>query len=272
MLRLTPPIARVALCEYRLDQPHAPADLSIPLPPPRQRQNWGSLLGLGERIDQCLRLAGGVLREPWLEFDFPYGEEPGVGFRMDSSRGCLRQAATTARQRLTPTFQAPVPWPQLPQGSDLRVSHFGLFPARSSHGQGRIRINLIGLNQWLWLQEQTPHLCTTGLSQLLALDCLCWSATFDWGSDGMHRLGFELFPAGRLQRGSSYEDPGVQALVNALKPWIPPGALERCMECHHNWHQQFIPTHAKSFSHIKLKPGADDTWSLKLYLLSHATR
>ena len=145
MLRLTPPIARVVLCEYRLDDPERPADLSFPLPPPRQRHGWDAWSGLCDRIDRSLQVAGGVLREPWLEFDHPYTAPPGVFFRLDQRRGAAANAVLKARQHLMPTLTDPLPWPET-SATPLAISHCGFFPSRRRHQHGCIRLNLTGSN------------------------------------------------------------------------------------------------------------------------------
>ena len=271
MLRLTPPIARVVLCEYRLDDPERPADLSFPLPPPRQRHGWSAWSGLCDRIDRSLRVGGGVLREPWLEFDHPFEHPPGVFFRLDHRQGALAESVGAARQQLMPQVEQPLCWPSS-DDLDLGISHCGFFPSRTNHQHGAIRLNLTGPDQWAWLTRQAPNLCSDSLAELLQAATLCWSATFDWGANGIQRLGFELFPAGRLQRGSAIDDPVVQTLLHALKPWCSPESITECQQHHHNWRQQQSPSHQDGFSHLKLSPESDGAWSMKLYLLSHAAR
>lgn len=270
MLRLTPPIGTVALCEYRLNDPEGGVDLSVPLPPPRQRQQWEQWDKVCKSIDRALRGAKGVLREPWLEFDHPFRDAPGVFFRLDHRRGPRQQGVLEARRQLLPSLTTTWLIPE-PGGGDLGISHCGFFPGRPSHQQGRIRLNLTGPHQWSWLQQQASDLCTPGLHRLLNQASLCWSATLDWGGEGLDQLGFELFPAGRLQRGSAADAPEVQALLHTLAPWCPAAAIEHCRRRHHNWHQEVAPGHTEGFSHIKLSPHSDGTWSMKLYLLSHAT-
>ena len=269
MLRLTPPIARVVLCEYRLDDPERPADLSFPLPPPRQRHGWDAWSGLCDRIDRSLQVAGGVLREPWLEFDHPFEHPPGVFFRLDHRKGALAEGVEAARQQLMPQVEQPLCWPSS-DDLDLGISHCGFFPSRTNHQHGAIRLNLTGPDQWAWLTRQVPDLCSDILEDLLQAATLCWSATCDWGADGIQRLGFELFPAGRLQRGSTINDPQLNAFLDDLEPWLSSKTLGRCHQQHHNWRQSVIPEHAVGFSHLKLSPESDGAWSFKLYLLSHA--
>lgn len=270
MLRLTPPIARVVLCEYRLDNPERPADLSVPLPPPLQRNGWNDWSALCNRIDLSLRVAGGVLREPWLEFDHPFEHPPGVFFRLDHRQGALSEGVAAARQKLMPHIEQPLWWPS--SDLDLGISHCGFFPSRTNHQNGAIRLNLTGPDQWAWLTRQAPNLCSAPLEELLQASTLCWSATFDWGADGIQKLGFELFPAGRLQRGSAIDDPVVQTLLHTLDPWCSQESITQCQRHHQNWRQQQSPSHQAGFSHLKLSPQSDDAWSMKLYLLSHAPR
>ena len=269
MLRLTPPITQVCLREYRLDAPLAGADLSLPLPKPGYRQHWQPWSDVCAAIDAALRQGKGVLREPWLEFDHPYTALPGVFFRLDQRRGAAANAVLKARQHLMPTLTDPLPWPET-SASALTISHCGFFPSRRRHQQGCIRLNLTGSNQWNWLRLQAPTVCTAELQALLEHPHLCWSATFDWGAKGIEQLGFELFPAGHLQRGSQLKAASVQALLQALEPWCQRTAIDQCLQQHHNWHQDQLPHHRQSFSHIKLSACNDGAWAMKLYLISHA--
>ena len=245
--------------------------LSFPLPPPRQRQDWSTWSCLCDRIDLSLRAAGGVLREPWLEFDHPFQRPPGVFFRLDHRQGALADGVAAARQQLMPQVEQPLCWPSS-DGLDLGISHCGFFPGSTNHQYEAIRLNLTGPHQWTWLTLHAPNLCSDTLAELLQAATLCWSATFDWGADGIQRLGFELFPAGRLQRGSAINAPAVQTLLRTLEPWCSQQAIAQCQRQHHNWRQQQSSNHQLGFSHLKLTPDSDDTWSMKLYLLSHAPR
>ena len=245
--------------------------LSFPLPPPRQRQDWSTWSCLCDRIDLSLRAAGGVLREPWLEFDQPFQRPPGVFFRLDHRQGALADGVAAARQQLMPQVEQPLCWPSS-DGLDLGISHCGFFPGRTNHQHEAIRLNLTGPHQWTWLTLHAPNLCSDTLAELLQAATLCWSATSDWGADGIQRLGFELFPAGRLQRGNAINAPAVQTLLRTLEPWCSQQAIAQCQRQHHNWRQQQSSNHQLGFSHLKLTPDSDDTWSMKLYLLSHAPR
>jgi len=139
--------------------------------------------------------------------------------------------------------------------------------------EGRWRLNLTGAGQTAWLRGRHPALEDPKLNHLLACDELSWSATFDWGNDGLSHLGFELFPAGRLQQGSAWPDPAVDRLIAQVSPWLPTGALERSLERQVHWQHHHQPSHRIGFSHFKLMPTANspNDWMLKLYLLSHAT-
>jgi hypothetical protein len=270
LLRLIPPITTVALWEYRIDDPDGAVDLSLPLPAPRLRQHWQHWASHCAAIDQALGNAKGLLREPWLEFDDPFAGKPGVFFRLDHRRGQCHRGVMAARHQLLPTLTTPWFPPELGYFK-LQISHCGLFPSRLSHQQGQIRLNLTGAEQWAWLETQVPQLCSLELKTLLDLSSLCWSATFDWGVNGLTRLGFELYPAGRLQRASTSQDPSVINMLQALSPWCPATAIEHCRHRHHKWLQESTSGHVERFSHIKLSPNVDGVWSMKLYLLSHAT-
>ena len=259
----------MCLREYRLDAPNAGADLSLPVPKPGCRQHWQPWSESCTAIDAALRRGKGILREPWLEFDHPYTTTPGVFFRLDQQQGALSTAVFEARRQLMPGLTTPMPWPDT-DTKTLGISHCGFFPSRPRHQQGCIRLNLTGSSQWSWLHQQAPQICTPTLQTLLGDPRLCWSGTFDWGGNGIERLGFELFPAGRLQQGSQMDSAGVQALLHVLEPWSHRDAIAQCVQLHLDWQQDQLPHHRAGFSHIKLSPSSDGALSAKLYLLSHA--
>ena len=169
--------------------------------------------------------------------------------------------------------------PSLPAG--LGFSHIGLFPGRATPAPLQLRCNVVGTpqRQWAWLQQH----CTTavallqscGLAGVLLAEpaVAAWSATLDWADGWGPRLGVELYPPGRLQRGSGFgtneDDAAIAALLQQLDPWLPNGAITRCRE----WHlQQLPPTYQACFSHLKVvvEPAAPAPLQLKLYLLGHA--
>lgn len=275
-------LLQVGLLEYRLvqrEQPLPPADVSVPLP---QRLPPNLPLWLSSRlrtIAACLEAHSSLFGDPWLEFDQPLLEGlPGVFVRLLHP---LQEAAQPALRTLvhacTGKPLAAASLPALPAG--LRLSHLGVFAGRCDAASHRLRCNLVGppQRQWAWLQQQLPE-TTQALQQAGLLPVLlanpavsAWSATLDWGSGGAAaRLGIELYPAGRLQRGSSLNDLTVHGLLQQLQPWTPAGAIQRCALNHQ---RHLPPGHAAGFSHLKLvlDPGAAAPLQLKLYLLSHAS-
>ena len=98
---------------------------------------------------------------------------------------------------------------------------------------------------------------------------LAWSPTFDWNQARVGRIGLEMFPSGRLQRGSPLGDPAVADLLLQLNPICPAESVH--VLCRR--HQQLLPRRFRAgFSHIKLTPSIQrpDHWASKLYLLAHA--
>lgn len=275
----TPPIGAVALLEIPLNNPDAPADLSLPVPHPSARRGWDAWSPLLQALDRALSSGRGGLRDPWLEFDQPFQGPPGLFLRLMNYQTDTVQALQSLRNALVPQEPnahgtlASRPWPTTLPGDDVEISHLGLFPDRPAHREGRWRLNLTGAGQTAWLRGRHPALEAPELNHLLACDDLSWSATFDWGNDGLSHLGFELFPAGRLQQGSAWPDPAVDRLIAQVRPWLPSEALERSLERQVHWQHHHQPSHRIGFSHFKLMPTATspNDWMLKLYLLSHAT-
>lgn len=268
------------LFEYRLvamDAPLQPPDLSVPLPQPLPAALTPQLAA----AEACLRRHAAVMADPWLEFDQPLPGASGQAQRPGLFVRLVRPHATELATALPALMQAlgmagPCPGlPRLPAG--LGISHIGLFPGRADQSAGQLRCNLVGppQRQWAWLQQHCPAGATSlqqaGLAAVLLAEpaISAWSATLDWAGRWGPRLGVELFPAGRLQRGSDLGDAAVAVLLQQLQAWLPDGAIERC--CRWQAHQ-LQQAERCGFSHLKLvlEPGAAAPLHVKLYLLAHA--
>jgi hypothetical protein len=282
-----PPLGHLGLFEYRLVEAHEPIripDLSMPMPDPEavaQQPAWEQLQPLLAVVKSCLRQWPDLLADPWLEFDQPGEGWPGLFLRLQ------RPARQRDLQLLADTLNTVMAAPPLealaalPLANGLRISHLGLFPPRLGQLQPSWRCNLVGpaAAQWRWLQQRLPgavaRLQMAGLEPLLLAEPrrLAWSACFDWRATPQPRLGLELYPAERLQRGSGDGDPAALALLELLTPWCPKGSLERTR----HWHRRRLGGRFQpGFSHLKLVANPNDGASggtgvqLKLYLLAHA--
>jgi hypothetical protein len=278
----------LGLFEYRLvpaGEPLPQPDLSLPLPQPLPAAFQAQLTA----AERCLQTWPQLFSDPWLEVDqAPLAgppPRPALFVRLVDTPGSSRphrtlktlNAALWALMAALGMGSPPQSLPSLPAG--LGFSHIGLFPATPAPLQ--LRCNVVGTpqRQWAWLQQH----CTTavallqscGLAGVLLAEpaVAAWSATLDWADGWGPRLGVELYPPGRLQRGSGFgtneDDAAIAALLQQLDPWLPNGAITRCRE----WHlQQLPPTYQAGFSHLKVvvEPAAPAPLQLKLYLLGHA--
>ncbi|MFM2173321.1 MAG: hypothetical protein RLZZ54_1248 [Cyanobacteriota bacterium] len=284
---MIPPLGHLGLFEYRLSEAHEPIripDLSMPLPDPKavaQQPGWEQLQPLLALVNSCLRQWPDLLADPWLEFDQPGEGWPGLFLRLQrpATQGELAPLAAALGTLLDAPPLEPLATLPLPTG--VRISHLGLFPPRLGQRHPSWRCNLVGpaAAQWGWLQQQLPAavalLQRAGVEPLLLAQPgqLAWSACFDWYSTPQPRLGLELYPTERLQRGSGEADPAALALLELLTPWCPHGSLERTRQ----WHRRRLGERFQpGFSHLKLvanpNDGAGDGTGvqLKLYLLAHA--
>lgn len=280
----------LGLFEYRLVPAADPLplpDLALPLQHPLPAAFEAQLTA----AERCLQTWPQLFRDPWIELDqAPLSgppPRPALFVRLVDPPGSSRprstltnlNAAISALMAAIGMGPPPQSLPRLPAG--LGFSHIGLFPGRPAPAPLQLRCNLVGppQRQWAWLQQQ----CTTaaalllhcGLSDVLLAEpaVAAWSATLDWADNWGPRLGVELYPPGRLQRGSGYDanqdNVAVAALLEQLDPWLPDGAIARCRE----WHlQQLPPNYRAGFSHLKavVEPAAPAPLQLKLYLLGHA--
>ena len=280
----------LGLFEYRLvpaGEPLPQPDLSLPLPQPLPAAFQAQLTA----AERCLQTWPQLFSDPWLEVDqAPLAgppPRPALFVRLVDTPGSSRphrtlktlNAALWALMAALGMGSPPQSLPSLPAG--LGFSHIGLFPGRATPAPLQLRCNVVGTpqRQWAWLQQH----CTTavallrscGLAGVLLAEpaVAAWSATLDWADGWGPRLGVELYPPGRLQRGSGFgtneDDAAIAALLQQLDPWLPNGAITRCRE----WHlQQLPPTYQAGFSHLKVvvEPAAPAPLQLKLYLLGHA--
>lgn len=280
----------LGLFEYRLvpaGEPLARPDLSLPLPQPLPAALQAQLTA----AERCLQTWPQLFSDPWLEVDqAPLSApppRPALFVRLVDPPGSSRphrtlktlKAAIAALMAALDMGPSPQSLPNLPAG--LGISHIGLFPGRATPAPLQLRCNVVGTpqRQWAWLQQQCTAavalLQSCGLAGVLLAEpaVAAWSATLDWADGWGPRLGVELYPPGRLQRGSGFgvnnDDIAVAALLQQLDPWLPDGAIARCRE----WHLQHLPpAYRAGFSHLKVvvEPAAPAPLQLKLYLLGHA--
>ena len=263
---MIPPIEKVSLCEFRLDQIDDGFDVSLPLPPPNRRKKWRTFSTLCYSIDTVLLRSKDALSEPWLEFDHPFRSTPGVFFRINKEHEDLSAVINDARKYLMPESKNPLLLPDI-KSHHLNISHCGFFLGRTNHQAGAIRLNITGSNQWEWLKRQTKELSPT-LEELLANMGLCWSATFDWAEGGITRLGFEIYPKNHLQRASHFDSSAVHTLIKEMSSYCSLDQIVNCRDLFHTWLSRNSLDHQINFSHFKLLHALDGNQALKLYLVS----
>ena len=263
---MIPPIEKISLCEFRLDQIDDGFDISVPLPPPNRRKKWRTFSALCKSIDTVLLRSKNALSEPWLEFDQPFQSTPGVFFRINKENEDLSSVINDARNHLIPKSQSTLLLPDT-KNHHFNISHCGFFLGRTNHQAGAIRLNITGSNQLEWLKQQTKVLRPT-LEKLLKNPALCWSTTFDWCEGGITRLGFEIYPKNYLQRASHLDSSAAQALIKEMNSYCSLDKVIKCRDLFHAWLKENSLDHQINFSHFKLLRTLDGNQALKLYLVS----